>query len=44
LPSRSDLTRLSAQLDALALAVERLIQQRTTREHQTPDDDETSQR
>jgi polyhydroxyalkanoate synthesis repressor PhaR len=44
LPARSDLAHLSAQLDALALAVERLIQQRTTREYQTPDDDDTSQR
>ncbi len=44
LPSRSDLARLSAQLDALALAVERLIQQRTTREHQIPDDNDSTPR
>jgi polyhydroxyalkanoate synthesis repressor PhaR len=42
LPGRSDLARLNAQLDALTLAVERLIQQRTTRENQIPDDEESS--
>jgi polyhydroxyalkanoate synthesis repressor PhaR len=44
LPTRSDLARLSAQLDALALAVERLVQQRIPREHQKPDDEETPER
>jgi hypothetical protein len=44
LPGHSDLARLSAQLDALALAVERLIQQRTIRETHTPDDEDTTRR